>query len=387
MATTFLLLFVLLIWLVILWTTIRDNISAVVLKNDTYKDLPPIVPHVSIIIPARNEERNISRCLSSVLSNDYPAFDVVVVDDRSSDRTSGIVESLAREDKRVTLVKGGQLPAGWVGKNFAIYQGIRQASGEWLLFTDADTCHSPQVLRQTLSFAIDNGIDMVTIMPHLECDTFWEKVVQPVVIGMILTFYPPFLVNDPKSKVCIANGQFILIRRDVYDAIGGHQRIKDRIIDDQAICENVKGSGFRVKCLLATELMTTRMYTNLREIWFGWSKSCFVALKASLIRVCFCICFIIATGVLPFVTLVFSAILIASGNASRTFLVIFWLSLLIFAVILTIRLLYGRKIFRMSATYSLSYPLGALMLTAIVLYSAFHGTLGRGAVWKGRTYK
>ena len=183
-------------------------------------------PRISVIVPARNEERNIRRCVESLLAQTYPDFELIVLDDRSTDATPKILHAFASPDQRLTVLLGAELPPGWAGKPHAVFQAARAARGDWLCFVDADTFAGPQALASVFAKARQTGADLFSIMTGQEVETFWERVVLPLVFTGLSVGFSPRKVNDPGRPDAIANGQFIFIRRSVYDAIGGHAALR-----------------------------------------------------------------------------------------------------------------------------------------------------------------
>ena len=245
------------------------------------KPVPPPQdpPLISICIPARNEERNIRACVESVLKQNFPTFEVIVLDDRSTDATPGILRELSDQNKKLKVIHGSDLPAGWAGKPHALYQASAVARGEWLCFIDADTFLSSETLSSCYAKAVETKADMFTIMTFQVLETFWEKTVMPLVMTALSVGFSPRKVNDPKTKDAIANGQFILIKRLVYDAIGGHESVKGSIVEDKAISERVKWNGHRLIVADGREAAKTRMYTSLPEMWEGWTKNIYLGLS------------------------------------------------------------------------------------------------------------
>src|SRR6266498_3402143 len=207
---------------------------------------PSHAPLISVCIPARNEQRNIRTCVEATLAQNYPNFEVIVLDDRSTDATPAILADIAAHDPRLRPISGSNLPKGWAGKPHALFQASAAARGEWLCFVDADTFLSPATLSSCYAKAIETKADLFTIMTFQITETFWEKVVMPIVMTGLSVGFSPRKVNDSKRKDAVANGQFILIKRSIYDAIGGHERIKDQIVEDKAISEQVKWHGYRL---------------------------------------------------------------------------------------------------------------------------------------------
>ncbi len=226
-------------------------------------------PTISVIIPARNEEASLADCLQSLVAQTGVAFEIIVVDDHSTDRTRAIAESFSG----VRVLEAGPLPEGWTGKNNAVTCGASQALGEWLLFTDADTVHLPGSLAAALKEAHENGAEMLSYSPEQIAVTFWEMATLPVVFAELARQYSPSKVSDPGSPIAAANGQYILIRRETYDAVGGHAAVAGDILEDVALSRAVKSSGKKIRFRYATDRVRTRMYRNYSQLRDGWTKN------------------------------------------------------------------------------------------------------------------
>src|SRR3972149_5996912 len=242
---------------------------------------PPLsqAPLISVCIPARNEERNIRACVEAMLAQDYPDLEVIVLDDRSTDATPSFLAHTAPRDPRLRPISGSDLPEGWAGKPHALYQASKAARGGWLCFVDADPFVTREALSACYAKAIETNADMFTIMTFQITGTFWEKVVMPLVMTALSVGFSPRKVNDPKRKNAIANGQFIMIKRTVYDAIGGHEKVKDQIVEDKALAEQVKWNGHRLIVADGMQVLSTRMYTSLETMWEGWTKNIYLGLR------------------------------------------------------------------------------------------------------------
>ncbi len=224
---------------------------------------------MSIIVPARNEEASLGDCLQSLTAQTGVSYEIIVVDDGSTDRTREIAESFAG----VRIVSPGPLPAGWTGKNNAVVAGAREARGRWFLFTDADTVHVLGSLARALAEAKENKAEMLSYSPEQIAVTFWEMAVLPVVFAELARQYPPGKVSDPASPVAAANGQYILIRREIYDAVGGHTAIAGNLLEDVALARAVKGNGRGLRFRYAQDAVRTRMYRSFRQLREGWTKN------------------------------------------------------------------------------------------------------------------
>jgi chlorobactene glucosyltransferase len=228
---------------------------------------------VTVIVPARNEAAIIGRCVRRLLAQDYPNLEILVVNDNSSDHTGTIVSDLACFDPRLRLLQSGDLPPGWAGKPHACCQGARASNTDWLCFMDADTMAESGLITAAVKAAEERRIDMLSLEPFQELGGFWERLIIPA--GFFLLAFQSDLrrVNDPACADAAANGQFILIRRNVYEKVGGHAAVWDEICEDTALARRVKGAGHRLAVLGAAELVRTRMYTSLESLWEGLSKN------------------------------------------------------------------------------------------------------------------
>ena len=231
------------------------------------------LPVVSVIIPARNEEVCLGDCLQSIVSQTGVDFEVIVVDDHSIDRTREIADSFAADRGNVRLIEAGPPPEDWTGKNNAVTTGARQAQGNWLLFTDADTVHLPGSLARALAEARENQVDLLSYSPEQIAVTFWEMAVLPVVFAELARQYPLAKVSDPNSPEAAANGQYILVQREAYDAVGGHAAIAGDILEDVALARAVKSSGHKIRFRYAADAVRTRMYRNYQQLRDGWTKN------------------------------------------------------------------------------------------------------------------
>src|SRR5208282_6002435 len=228
-------------------------------------------PAVSVIIPARNEEACLGACLQSLVTQAGVAFEIIVVDDQSTDRTHQIASSFS--DRRVRVINPGPLPTGWTGKNNAVIAGSRAALGEWLLFTDADTIHLPGSLARSLAEAHRYGAAMLSYSPEQIVKSFWEKAVMPVIFAELAATYRPSQVSDPSSPAAAANGQYILITREAYDAVGGHAAIAGNLLEDVALARAVKRSGRKIFFRYGGDAVRTRMYRSFAQLREGWTKN------------------------------------------------------------------------------------------------------------------
>jgi chlorobactene glucosyltransferase len=233
------------------------------------------LPLLSVIIPARNEDFNIERCVTSLLNQTYPQkkYQIIVVDDNSTDNTQSIVQRLKEKHSNLKLTSAGPLPEGWSGKNNACRKGVEIADGEWYCFVDADIYAQPELLEAAVTFAENNSIDMLSINPLQELVTTSERLFLPGVFLSIASSMNFKRVNDPSRPETGANGQFMLFRRKVYESINGHHSVRNEIMEDMAFAKIVKKSGYRLYWIFGENLISTRMYRDIMHIWEGFSKN------------------------------------------------------------------------------------------------------------------
>jgi len=226
-------------------------------------------PTVSVIVPARNEEACLGSCLQSLVAQTGVRFEIIIVDDGSTDRTREVAESFPE----VRVISPEVLPRGWSGKNNALVAGASQARGEWLLFTDADTVHLPGSLAASVAEAHQQKTALLSYSPEQEVHGFWEKAVMPVIFAELASSFRPSEVNNPASKAAAANGQYILISREAYEAVGGHAAVGADLLEDVALARAVKASGRRIFFRYGGDAVRTRMYRTFAQLEEGWTKN------------------------------------------------------------------------------------------------------------------
>ncbi len=255
-------------------------------RLDAYAPLPrEQTPLISVIIPARDEARNIEACLRSVLASEYGNLEVIVVDDHSSDGTAAIAQRVADEDAkrqgrvRARVIQAEPLPEGWFGKQWACQSGANASRGEILCFTDADTRHGPELLGRSAGAMRSRGAQLFTVAGHQEAVSFWEKVLQPFVFSILLARYGGLerMSRSTKPLDKIANGQFVMMPRTAYVQVGGHAAVRDHVAEDLRLAQVVTERGMQAHMVLARDHMRTRMYHSLGELRRGWGKNVFAA--------------------------------------------------------------------------------------------------------------
>lgn len=349
-------------------------------------------PKVSVLIPARNEEHNLGPCLESLISQQYPNYEVLVLDDRSEDDTRKVALNLGFEladHARLRLLPGTDLPEGWTGKGWACHQLAQAASGEYLLFTDADTRHQPGMLATVVQAAEEQQIDLLSAWPAQITKTWSEKLVIPLIALLIVGLLPMFVLRllqaFPKVAALIpnravgafgaANGQFMFFRRQAYQDIGGHQAVASHLVEDVALGRLVAsrtGSGMRLVNADGSALVRCRMYQNFAGVWEGFSKNLRAAFDDSTGLFVASLLFQFAVFLGPFVSLTVPSLF--SGMVLGQLLIIFLLR-----VILVIRM-------KTSWLGALLHPVGYALALLIALNS-WRLSSGKGVTWKGRRYR
>lgn len=381
--------------IVIYWVHNQYHLDIVVTP-----EIPPTnAPLISVCVPARNEENNIRRCVESALGQEYPNLDVIVLDDRSTDATPVILQDLIVESDNLLshmkeqapslhVIHGSDLPQGWAGKPHALYQAAAVARGEWLCFVDADTFLAPQALSSVFAKALETEADMFTVMTRQILGSFWEKTVMPLVMTALSVGFSPRKINDPNRRDAVANGQFIFIKRSVYDAIGGHESVKDQIVEDKAISEQVKWNGYRLVVADGSQVVSTRMYTSLATMWEGWTKNIYLGLSdhpSMLLLGAFgATLALIAALFLP-IWLPLGLIWYFNGGGWMAFVVAVQ-ALMVWGYLLYIRAVIAERM-DISRWYAWTTPLGAGVFAAMMLTSAWKVLSGQGVTWRGRRYK
>ena len=379
-------------WLLHLFATWRRAVdSRWALDADDYRDPPPDAPRVSICVPARNEAGVIGSCVRHVLAQDHTDFELILVDDDSSDGTADIARQAAAGDERLRVIEGHGPPPGWMGKAAALWRAQAVAEGEWLCFVDADVELHPRAVSVALGAARAEGADMLSWFGQFVTVSFWERVLMPFIGDLIVVSAPLDKVNNPQLDDCLANGQFILIRRDAYDAIGGHEANKDSVVDDVSMGRSVKFHAtanaaergarpgdrrLQYRLFHSLGLMNVRMYDSFGAVWRGFSKNFYAASKQQPLLMAGVLLYLGWMSVLPWIALPWIAL---SGGPG--------LHAALAAVLATLAYRHFTLPYsRVPLAYLLLHPLAALVTIGIVSDSTLQGLGLREAVaWKGRS--
>lgn len=329
------------------------------------------LPSIAVVIPARDEAAHITACVAAVNASDVPGLDVVVFDDASGDGTGDLA---AAAGARVVRGDGGPLPEGWKGKPWAIQRAMDHVDAEWTLFLDADVRVRPEAVSRAVTHALDEGLDFVSLLGKLDMESFWEKVIQPSVGGLILAGNDLGRANDPEHpERAIANGQFILVRTETWRRLGGHALVRDNILDDIGLARAFGKGGAKVRCLFGRELFSCRMYTGFSELWYGWTKNLYAGMNHSVGTVVFLVVFLCFYFLFPYV----AAVVWAGTGPGWA-----WLGVLALSHAVRFRM---DRIFGQDPRYGLLQGLGAACLVGLLVDSARRSRAG-SIRWKGRTY-
>ena len=335
-------------------------------------------PRLSVCVPARNEERGVEACLQSLLNQDYPNFEVIAIDDHSTDRTGDIMRNLAQENSCLKVFKAEDLPEDWLGKPFALHQAFKVAQGEYLLFTDADPVFKPTALNTAVHVMRERELDVLTLMPRAEFGSFWERAVQPVIFGFIASLTRFKNVNDPDHRSAMGFGAFLMYRRSAYEKIGGHEVGKSDVLEDVLIAKRAKRAGLKLFVADAKQLFSIRMYFGLKEIWFGWEKNMFFAMKESVVKATYNVAVVLGFVFTPYIIL-----------AINIFKQIGWLWIVmaLVGVVLVSAAFYKTcDEMELHRNNAILFPMGALVMAAIMANSMFHTLVRKKTKWRGRVY-
>jgi chlorobactene glucosyltransferase len=351
-----------------------------------------VLPLVSVIVSARNEEEKIERCLDSLTSQTYSNLEIVVIDDNSTDRTCEIVREFEKKDMRVRLVHAGPKPEGWVGKSWPCWRGFEESRGEILLFVDADSAFSKITLESCVKYMLAQNYDVLSISPRVSLDGVWSHSIMPFLSGAINLFYPMEKVNDPASKRAYVFGAFILIRRVVYEAIGGHKRVRDRIVEDAAIGENAKSMGYRLRVEVGDGFATTDWEHELGSVFYGLERVMSHSVRSYGLLSSLQGLLFFFIGLYPLLIFLWGISLWATSPAVFSFssnlillafvASVFSVTLILATVAHEMKLVAGKI-----GPYPLLYPLGCLLFILAIFSTSIKISSRRGLKWKGVEYK
>jgi glycosyltransferase involved in cell wall biosynthesis len=338
----------------------------------------PRLPRLSVVIPARDEGSTIGRALGSLLAQNYPDLEIVVVDDRSSDGTGDVLGELAAKDPRLLVLRVDDLPAGWLGKNHALWIGAARANGEWLLFTDADVVFAQGALRQAVAYAVAEGLDHLTLAPHLVARGLALRAFVAFFGYAFIALWGAYLANDPKSKRGVGVGAFNLVRRSAYERIGTMRALSLRPDDDIRLGRRLRGFGFRQRVLNGNELLSVEWYPSLAAAISGLEKSMYSSLEYRLADAVGVLLYLGATMVWPFVGV------FLVGGIDRVLLAVV-VACLMAALLETYRQSMSRRLTPAALVVAVLLPFSAACFGWAIVRSVYLAET-RGVRWRGTTY-
>jgi len=332
---------------------------------------------VSAIIPARNEQAVIGACVESLVGQ-AEIGEILVVNDQSTDQTAAIIREKMRTIPQLRLLETTELPAGWVGKNYAVSLGAREAKGEWLLFTDADAVHEKDSTAKALTIAANENAVMISFSPEQVMETWYEKSLIPYVYCRLGSKFSFAEVNDVRKTMAAANGQFLMIRKDVYGAVGGHASVAVEVLEDVALAKRVKGAGHRIWFGGGKGIVRVRMYRTFSAIWEGWRKNLYPLMGSSIAELAR-ECSLAVAPILAILVAAISGFLFTKSHTAAA-------SVAVIGVVAFL-LSYGEELRRNGFAARLAiYGIPGRLLFAGVLWASYHSHRKGKLEWKGREY-
>lgn len=352
-------------------------------------DPPGGWPKISVIVPARNEEKVVGECLASLVHQDYPDFELIFVDDRSTDATLRIAREVTAGHANCRVVEGAPRPEGkWIGKNWALVQGVKLATADWLLFIDSDVMHHPLAFRKAMAEAVRLQVDALSMIPTINARSFWEKAVMPLFALLSALVEPMDSANQLRKQGSRLCGAFILIKRDAYEAVGGHEAVHEEILEDMALAWNLKQKARRIRLTYTRELTSTRMYEDFAELWTGLCRLSFPMLHYNVGLLLLAYLAAIIGTIMPWFTLFYGIGLILRPQNPPSYML--GALVAIGGLILCLATRYGiRRVFfvvKVERHYSWLLPLAAMLYCAAATWAAARHFAGAGLPWKQRIY-
>ena len=361
-----------------MWITFRDSPLL-----DKFDPKPHGSPKVSVILPARNEEDFIEKCLNSLINQDYENYEIVAIDDRSDDRTGEIIKKIAKENPKVKYVLAEPKPEKWMGKNWACVEGYRRATGELLLFTDADTTHSRNTISLSVSHLLSEGLDALTVVPKMLCLDTWTKITLPVLSTFLHTRFSALRVNDSSKKTGYFFGSFFIIKQETYSKVGTHEGVKSELVEDGALGKKVKEAGFKMKMVRGEHLVEAVWARDLVTLWHALKR---------LMTPLYLQSGSIASGIfvavlfllfMPFPVAVYSAVF---ESTSQSFTILFAVSLITSGLVYVASIMDAVKGLGLCARYAIGTPFGSAIIVGGFASGILNAKSNKAVTWRGRTY-
>ena len=342
-------------------------------------------PKVSIILPARNEEKFIGKCLESFVNQDYTNYEIMAIDDSSDDKTWEIIEKYAKKSDKVVAVKAESKPDGWMGKNWACMEGFKRATGDLLLFTDADTTYSKKVLSLAVAHLLSEKLDVITVIPRLLCLDNITKITLPMLSTFLHSRYSALNVNNPKKGIGYFFGSFFIIKKEIYEKIGTHEKVKHEIIEDGALGKITKESGFRLKMVRGEHLLDAVYSRSPQEMWNGLERlmvPLYHQNKSYAVGVFFAVLFILF---IPIPFLIYSLVFVSPDNYT-SFCPLLISAILSTGTIFIAAFMETKMGLNLNPVFGFFAPIGGLIVTCGFLSGILQANKSSAVTWRGRKY-
>jgi chlorobactene glucosyltransferase len=354
-----------------------------------------ISPMVSIILPSRNEEKYIEKCLDSLLEQDYPNYEIIAINDSSTDLTGEIIKRYSKTHSKIIHVDAETKPKGWTGKNWACYQGYLNSKGSLFLFTDADTTHSASTISLAVTHLVDEGLDALTAIPKILAYDFWTKITLPILWTFSLARYSALKANNPKTKVGYFFGSFFIITRKAYEKVGTHKSVRGEIVEDGELGRKVKEQGFSLKVVHGEKHIDAVWARDSSTLWHALRRLMIPLFRKEKIKASMMVVTTFILLLLPLIILPFSAITALNGKEEAYSIIINNYSISLILIILTIvsilliiitNVLQLKYSVFQNILYSLSFPLAGSFVFIVSLSSILDNRKENAVNWRDRKY-
>jgi cellulose synthase/poly-beta-1,6-N-acetylglucosamine synthase-like glycosyltransferase len=361
-----------------LYLTFRDSPFL-----DKFFPRPHNKPKVSIILPARNEEKFIERCINSLVEQDYDNYEIVAIDDRSDDNTGEIIKKIAMKTPKVVYVLAEPKPEVWTGKNWACIEGFRRATGELLLFTDSDTVHTQKTISLAVDHLMSEELDALTVIPKMLCLDNWTKITVPVLTTFLHTRFSALRVNDPSKKTGYFFGSFFIIKRNTYESVGTHEGVKTDIVEDCALGKKVKEHGFKIKMVRGEHLLEAVWARDWSTLWHALKRliiPLYLQSERTAVGIFFAVLFLLF---MPFPILAYSSLFV---NQSPSFVILFFTTAFTAGLFYLGCTLEAEKGMSMGLPPMSLAPVGGLIIVAGFMSGILNAKRSNSLTWRGRKY-
>ena len=350
---------------------------------DKFEAKPHSKTKVSVILPARNEEAFIEKCLNSLVDQDYENYEIIAVDDCSQDNTGQIIKKIAEKNPKVIYALADPKPEKWIGKNWACFEGFKRATGDLLLFTDADTTHSKGMISLSVSHLLSEELDALTVIPKMLCFDGWTKVTLPVLCTFLHTRFSALRVNDSSKKTGYFFGSFFIMNRKTYEFVGTHEGVKSELVEDGALGKKVKESGFKMKMVRGEHLIEAVWARDWSTLWNGLKRlmiPLYLQNKKMAVGIFFAILFLLF---MPFPILAYS---IPFANMAKSFSVLFSVSVVSVILLYIAAILEAKKGLSLGLDHALLGLVGSFIIVTGFASGILQAKSNTAVMWRGRTY-